>query len=66
MKEENILNIQIYSLITSFFIFVVMKYFLKKDIKNCQNTSSIIGSLVVIYIVLFGLNLPTEINKNIF
>ena len=66
MKEENVINIQIYSLITSFFIFIIMKYLLKKDVKKCQNTSSIIGSLVVIYIVIFGLGLPTEVNKNIF
>ena len=66
MKEENVINIQLYSLMIGLIVFVVMKYFLKKDIKNCQNTSTIIGSLVVIYIVLFGLGLPTEVNRNIF
>ena len=66
MKEEKNLHIQIYSALVGLSIFIFMKYYLKKDLKKCQNTSAIIGSLVIIYIVLFGLRLPTDVNKNIF
>jgi hypothetical protein len=42
-----------------------MKFILKQPEMISQNRSLLIGSLVLIYMILFGHGLPTHINKSI-
>ena len=66
MKEERGLMMLLHSAIISVVIFLAMRYALKKDIKNSENTSLLFGSVTLIYMLLFGHGLPNKINKNLF
>ena len=66
MKEERGIMMLFHSAIISVVIFLIMKYGLKKDLKNSENTSLLFGSIVLIYMLLFGHGLPNKINKNLF
>lgn len=66
MKEERGLIMLLHSSAISFVIFLIMKFALKKDLKNSENTSLLLGSVILIYMILFGHGLPNKINKNLF
>ena len=55
----------IHSAIISVIIYVIMKFLLKQPEIVSQNRSVLIGALILIYMVLFGHNLPININRNI-
>ena len=55
----------IHSAIITIILYVIMKFILKQPEMISQNRSLLIGSLVLIYMILFGHGLPTHINKNI-
>ena len=55
----------IHSAIITTILYVIMKFILKQPEMMSQNRSLLIGSLVLIYMILFGHGLPTHINKNI-
>ena len=55
----------IHSAIITTILYVIMKFLLKQPEIISQNRSLLIGSLVLIYMILFGHGLPTHINKNI-
>ena len=55
----------IHSAIITTILYVIMKFLLKQPEMISQNRSLLIGSLVLIYMILFGHGLPTHINKNI-
>jgi hypothetical protein len=42
-----------------------MKFLLKQPEIVSQNRSVLIGALILIYMILFGHGLPTNINRNI-
>ena len=55
----------IHSAIITTILYIIMKFILKQPEMISQNRSLLIGSLVLIYMILFGHGLPTHINKNI-
>ena len=55
----------IHSAIFSVIIYVIMKFILKQPEIVSQNRSVLIGAFILIYMVLFGHNLPMNINRNI-
>jgi hypothetical protein len=55
----------IHSAIITTILYVIMKFILKQSEIISQNRSLLIGSLALIYMILFGHGLPTHINKNI-
>ena len=55
----------IHSAIITTILYFIMKFILKQSEMISQNRSLLIGSLVLIYMILFGHGLPTHINKNI-
>jgi hypothetical protein len=55
----------IHSAIISIVIYVIMKFLLKQPEIVSQNRSVLIGALILIYMILFGHGLPTNINRNI-
>ena len=55
----------IHSAIITTILYVIMKFIFKQSEMISQNRSLLIGSLVLIYMILFGHGLPTHINKNI-
>jgi hypothetical protein len=55
----------IHSAIITTILYVIMKFILKQSEIISQNRSLLIGSLALIYMILFGHGLPIHINKNI-
>lgn len=55
----------IHSAIITTILYVIMKFILKQPEMISQNRSLLIGSLVLIYMILFGHGLPRHINKSI-
>lgn len=53
----------LHSVIIAIIAFIAMVYFLKQDANLAENRSLLIGSVSLIYMILFGHKLPTSINK---
>jgi len=53
----------LHSVIIAVIAFVVMVYVLKQNTSLAENRSLLIGSVSLIYMILFGHKLPTSINK---
>ena len=54
----------IHSVIIAVILYVIMKFILKQPEMMAQDRSILIGALVLVYMILFGHGLPTNINKN--
>lgn len=52
-----------HALVITVVLFLVMKMFLKQSQTMALNRSLLIGAIALIYMILFGHNLPTHINK---
>ena len=55
----------IHSAIISLILYVIMRFIMKQPVLISQNRSILIGALALIYMILFGHGLPTQINKNL-
>ena len=55
----------IHSAIITAVLYVIMKLILKQSEMVAQDRSILIGAFVLVYMILFGHSLPTNINKNI-
>lgn len=54
-----------HSIIISLIFYVIFKYLVKTSYSKSINRSLLIGSVSLIYMILFGHKLPTKLNKNI-
>jgi len=52
-----------HAFIISIILYIVMRFFLQQSQKMSINRSLLIGSVALIYMILFGHGLPTHINK---
>lgn len=64
--EERGLMMLLHSSIIGVIVFLIMKYGMKRETIKSENTSLLVGAIALIYMILFGHKLPTEINKNLF
>ncbi len=64
--EERGLMMLLHSSIIGVIVFLIMKYGMKRETIKSENTSLLVGGIALIYMILFGHKLPTEINKNLF
>ena len=55
----------IHSAIISLILYVIMRFIMKQPVLISQNRSILIGTLALIYMILFGHGLPRQINKNL-
>ena len=55
----------LHSIIIGVILYLFMIYVLGQPNKVAENRSILIGSVVLIYMILFGHGLPTRMNKNI-
>ena len=62
---ESGLTMLLHSVIIGIVLYFVMIFGLGQDSNVAENRSILIGSVVLIYMVLFGHGLPTKINKYI-
>jgi hypothetical protein len=62
---ENGLTMAIHSAVITFVIYLIMTSILNMKSEVAEDRSILIGSLILIYMILFGHNLPININKNI-
>jgi putative effector of murein hydrolase len=54
-----------HSLVITVILYIIMKFFLKQTETMSLNRSILIGAIALIYMILFGHGLPTNINRNI-
>ena len=52
-----------HSIIISVILYIIMKFFLHQSETMAVNRSMLIGSLALIYMILFGHGLPMHMNK---
>ena len=62
---EGSLMMVIHSLIITIVLYIIMKFLLKQSNSKALDRSILIGAFILIYMILFGHKLPTQINKNI-
>lgn len=55
----------IHSVMITAILYIIMRFILKQPEMISQNRSLLIGSLVLIYMILFGHGLPKHMNTNI-
>jgi len=60
---EDILNHVFHALIITIILYVIMKFLLKQSQNMALNRSILMGTIALIYMILFGHGLPTHINK---
>jgi len=63
---ESGLMMLLHSVLVGIVLYVFMVFILKQNKSVAENRSTLIGALVLIYMILFGHGLPTKINKNVF
>lgn len=65
MNHESGLNMLLHSAIFAFIAFIFMRFSLKLSQNKSEDRSIALGALVLLYMILFGHQLPTRINKNL-
>lgn len=60
--EEGLIHL-FHAFVISIVLYMVMRFFLQQSQKMSINRSLFIGSIALIYMILFGHGLPTHINK---
>ena len=63
---EKGLSMVVHSLIIALVIFVILFFLLKQSKSVAVDRSIFVGSLVLLYMILFGHGLPTKVNSNLF
>ena len=63
---ESGLMMAIHSVLIGAVAYLVMIYGLKQRPVVAENRSVLLAAIILIYMILFGHNLPTSINKDLF
>ena len=56
----------LHSVIIGILLYIIMIYLLKQKPIVAENRSILLAAVVLIYMILFGHELPKSINKNLF
>jgi ACR3 family arsenite efflux pump ArsB len=63
---ESGLTMLLHSVIIGIILYIFMVYVLKQKQIVAENRSIILGAVVLIYMVVFGHGMPTQVNKDLF
>jgi hypothetical protein len=63
---ESGLTMLLHSVIIGIILYVFMVYVLKQKQVVAENRSIVLGAVVLIYMVVFGHGMPTQVNKDLF
>ena len=63
---ENGRTMLLHSIIIGILLYIFMIFILKQEQVVAENRSILFASLILIYMIIFGHNLPISINKNLF
>jgi len=63
---ENGRTMLLHSIIIGIFLYIFMFFILKQTQVVAENRSILFAGISLIYMILFGHDLPTSINKNLF
>jgi len=61
---EGGLTMLVHAIIITLVLYLIMKYILQQSSSKATDRSLVIGSLVLIYMIMFGHGLPTNVNSN--
>lgn len=56
----------VHSIVISIILYLLMVYVLKQNYVVAEARSVFLGGLILCYMVMFGHNLPTRVNKLLF
>jgi hypothetical protein len=62
---ERGLTMLVHSVVIGFILYLIMTFLLGQKQAIAEDRSILIGAVILVYMVLFGHGLPTNINKNI-
>jgi len=65
MKHERGINMVLHSLILGVIAFIFMRFALKLSEAKSEDRSIALGALALLYMILFGHDIPNQINKNL-
>mgnify|MGYP003990987949 CR=1 FL=1 len=65
MNKEGGLMMAVHSAIIGAIAYIIMLYLLKQNSTIAEDRSALIAGISLVYMTLFGHNLPVNINKNI-
>lgn len=60
---EKVFNHVYHAFIITVVLYIIMIFLLQQSSTMALNRSILIGALSVVYMILFGHNLPTQLNK---
>lgn len=63
---ESGLTMLLHSVIIGIILYIFMVYVLKQKQVVAENRSIVLGAVVLIYMVVFGHGMPTQVNKDLF
>jgi len=63
---ESGLTMLLHSVIIGIILYIFMVYVLKQKQIVAENRSIVLGAVVLIYMVVFGHGMPTQVNKDLF
>jgi hypothetical protein len=63
---ESGLTMLLHSVIIGIILYIFMVYVLKQKQIVAENRSIVLGAIVLIYMVVFGHGMPTQVNKDLF
>ena len=63
---ESGLTMLLHSVIIGIILYIFMVYVLKQKKIVAENRSIVLGAVVLIYMVVFGHGMPTQVNKDLF
>jgi len=55
----------LHSIIIGLILYIIMVFVFKQNDKIAENRSILISAIILIYMILFGHDLPYQFNKNI-
>jgi len=64
--QEGPLIMVVHSIVISIILYLLMVYVLKQNYVVAEARSVFLGGLILCYMVMFGHNLPTRVNKLLF
>jgi hypothetical protein len=60
---EGVLKHLFHAFIIALILYVLMRFVLKQSQSMAMNRSVLVGAVALVYMILFGMGLPTHINR---
>jgi len=66
MDNDSSVTMVLHSIVITAVLFVIMTMVFNQNREKALNRSILAGSIILIYMILYGHGMPTKINSNLF